>query len=244
MMSAPPPAGPGPSPGPGLSPGPPGATAGPPAHTHVHPHPHAHAAVSAPLSVQPPDNSLAHAAPGSVMSAAEQADGRKAKRELSQSKRAAQNRAAQRAFRQRKEGYIKKLEQQVREYAEMESTYKSMQSEGYALREYIIHLQSRLLDLQGEFPQPPPNINLSNTGPPPSQPSQATPSGLEQDSPEHTNDTPLEAVAQAVAGLTAHQQQMSENQQNAYANRGDEDTRTAEEINRQLQEDGNATRQP
>ncbi|UKZ60101.1 uncharacterized protein TrAtP1_001387 [Trichoderma atroviride] len=82
-------------------------------------------------------------------------DGRKAKRELSQSKRAAQNRAAQRAFRQRKEGYIKKLEQQVRELAELEHSYKSMQSENYALREYVIHLQSRLLDTQGEFPPAP-----------------------------------------------------------------------------------------
>ncbi|KAF3361291.1 hypothetical protein VdG1_00900 [Verticillium dahliae VDG1] len=85
------------------------------------------------------------------------ADGRKAKRELSQSKRAAQNRAAQRAFRQRKEGYIKKLEQQVRDFMDMESQYKQLQSESYALREYVIHLQSRMLDTQGEYPQAPPN---------------------------------------------------------------------------------------
>ncbi|KHJ35514.1 putative transmembrane protein [Erysiphe necator] len=88
-------------------------------------------------------------------------DGRKiAKRELSQSKRAAQNRAAQRAFRQRKEGYIKKLENQVRELNNLDDSLKASQAENYSLREYIIHLQSRLIESQGEFPQPPPNINL------------------------------------------------------------------------------------
>lgn len=91
-------------------------------------------------------------------------DGRKGggKRELSQSKRAAQNRAAQRAFRQRKEGYIKKLEEQVRELHSLEDNYKAIQAENYSLREYIIHLQSRLIESQGEYPQPPPNINLTH----------------------------------------------------------------------------------
>ncbi|SZF00525.1 unnamed protein product [Blumeria hordei] len=90
-------------------------------------------------------------------------DGRKsAKRELSQSKRAAQNRAAQRAFRQRKEGYIKKLEEQVRELHNMNDSLKASQAENYSLREYIIHLQSRLIESQGECPQPPPNINLTH----------------------------------------------------------------------------------
>ncbi|PNH43949.1 hypothetical protein VD0004_g3599 [Verticillium dahliae] len=199
------------------------------------------------------------------------ADGRKAKRELSQSKRAAQNRAAQRAFRQRKEGYIKKLEQQVRDFMDMESQYKQLQSESYALREYVIHLQSRMLDTQGEYPQAPPNVNL-NQPPPPhlaqgppahqlqgpdaipgSQPPHAVPEQQQQQQhqqqqqqqhqqqqqqqqppqqqpepvqqqplpaatappPAPTNDsavgTPLEAVAQAVAGLAA-QEQMAERQ--------------------------------
>jgi len=90
-------------------------------------------------------------------------DGRKGgKRELSQSKRAAQNRAAQRAFRQRKEGYIKKLEEQVRELHALEDNYKAIQAENYSLREYIIHLQSRLIESQGEYPQPPPNVNLTH----------------------------------------------------------------------------------
>jgi len=87
-------------------------------------------------------------------------DGRKGygKRELSTSKRAAQNRAAQRAFRQRKEGYIKKLEEQVRDYAMLTENYKNVQAENYQLRDYIISLQSRLLESQGEVPPPPTNV--------------------------------------------------------------------------------------
>jgi hypothetical protein len=69
---------------------------------------------------------------------------------------------AQRAFRQRKEGYIKKLEEQVRELHALEDNYKAIQTENYSLREYIIHLQSRLIESHGEFPQPPANINLSH----------------------------------------------------------------------------------
>ncbi|KAF4954060.1 hypothetical protein FSARC_12227, partial [Fusarium sarcochroum] len=85
-------------------------------------------------SAGPSSASIAPAPPPGLIDDHDHGDGRKAKRELSQSKRAAQNRAAQRAFRQRKEGYIKKLEQQVREYMDIESSFKSMQSENYALR--------------------------------------------------------------------------------------------------------------
>ncbi|THC99176.1 hypothetical protein EYZ11_001351 [Aspergillus tanneri] len=83
------------------------------------------------------------------------------KRPLSTSKRAAQNRAAQRAFRQRKESYIRKLEEQVKEFDRMSDGYKALQTENYQLREYIINLQSRLLDSQGEVPELPGNIDLS-----------------------------------------------------------------------------------
>ncbi|EMC93002.1 hypothetical protein BAUCODRAFT_269899 [Baudoinia panamericana UAMH 10762] len=87
--------------------------------------------------------------------------GSKGKRELSQSKRAAQNRAAQRAFRQRKEGYIKKLEEQVKEFQNMESNYRQLQNENYQLREYILNLQSRLLESSSDVPPAPSHINLS-----------------------------------------------------------------------------------
>ncbi|KAF7542888.1 hypothetical protein G7046_g10096 [Stylonectria norvegica] len=111
--------------------------------------------------------SIAPAPPSSAMSDdGGPNDGHKAKRELSQSKRAAQNRAAQRAFRQRKEGYIKKLEQQVREYMEMEVNFKTMQAENYALREYVIHLQSRMLETQGDRHHLPSRRQVSATTPP------------------------------------------------------------------------------
>ncbi|KAK5998410.1 Putative transcription factor kapC [Cladobotryum mycophilum] len=167
-------------------------------------------------------------------------DGRKAKRELSQSKRAAQNRAAQRAFRQRKEGYIKKLEQQVRDYAEMERAFEAMRSEHYALRDYIIELQSKLLSSQGDIPPPPPNINLSHSS---SAPVHST-SAAEPPTSNPGVGTPLEAVAQAVAGLAAQEQierhqsypspPFKQQQQQQQQQQSEEDTRTTEEINRQL----------
>ena len=70
----------------------------------------------------------------------------------------------QRAFRQRKEGYIKKLEEQVRDLHALEETFKVVQAENYQLRDYVINLQSRLIESQGDFPQPPSNIDLSQTG--------------------------------------------------------------------------------
>ncbi|KAK4697766.1 AP-1-like transcription factor, partial [Lecanoromycetidae sp. Uapishka_2] len=100
-------------------------------------------------------------------------DGRKGgKRELSTSKRAAQNRAAQRAFRQRKEGHIKSLETQVREFNNLSESYKALQAENYQLRDYIITLQSRLLESQGDYPRAPENIDIPHpqaSGPPAQQ---------------------------------------------------------------------------
>ncbi|KAG8666983.1 hypothetical protein FPOAC2_12125 [Fusarium poae] len=142
----------------------------------------------------------------------------KTKRELSQSKRAAQNRAAQRAFRQRKEGYIKKLEQQVREYMDMEQSFKALQTDNHALREYIVHLQSRLFDVTGEYPPPPHNVDLAQPAQQPSAPATApasaptpapAPIASAPSEPAPSNSaagTPLEAVAQAVAGLAAQEQ--------------------------------------
>lgn len=49
----------------------------------------------------------------------------------------------------------------------LEESYKQIQGENYSLREYIIHLQSRLIESQGDFPQPPPNIDLRQPQPAP-----------------------------------------------------------------------------
>ncbi|KAF1987047.1 hypothetical protein K402DRAFT_393201 [Aulographum hederae CBS 113979] len=88
-------------------------------------------------------------------------ESRKGRRELSTSKRAAQNRAAQRAFRQRKEEYIKSLKDQVKDFEVLTQNYKAVQAENYQLRDYIINLQSRLLESQVDFQPPPSNIDLT-----------------------------------------------------------------------------------
>jgi len=137
-------------------------------------------------------------------------DGRKVygKRELSTSKRAAQNRAAQRAFRQRKEGYIRKLEEQVKDYEMLSENYKAIQAENYQLREYIISLQSRLIDSQNEVPELPGNIDLSQprTDPVP-LPGNATSGpqhvGIAGDQPEQVNA--LNRIAVAGLGMRKHQ---------------------------------------
>ncbi|KAI0019532.1 hypothetical protein F4780DRAFT_440145 [Xylariomycetidae sp. FL0641] len=166
------------------------------------------------------------------------ADGRKAKRELSQSKRAAQNRAAQRAFRQRKEHYIKKLEQQVREYTEKEHTYKAIQNDNYALREYVIQLQSRLLDLQVELPQPPPNVNISPPAPTNTARHAHTPAAGET-GPSATAAGTLADVAAAVAGLRAREPSAdgSYSKPAGYKTEAPDESHTAEEIRRQLQQE-------
>ena len=116
---------------------------------------------------------------------------------------------------------------------EMEQSFKTLQSENYALRDYILHLQSRMMDGMGEVPQPPPNVNLSQSGAPP-------PIAGIQDSVtgQPGAGTQLEAVAQAVAGLAA-QEQMDERPDQYHippkVDGGQEDTRTADEINKQLQ---------
>lgn len=68
----------------------------------------------------------------------------------------------QRAFRQRKEGHIKQLEAQVKDYTSLSENYKSVQAENYQLRDYIISLQSRLIESHGEYPQPPSNIEIQH----------------------------------------------------------------------------------
>ncbi|GAB7346736.1 hypothetical protein MBLNU459_g1845t1 [Dothideomycetes sp. NU459] len=94
------------------------------------------------------------------------ADGKKsAKRELSSSKRAAQNRAAQRAFRQRKEAYILKLEKQVKDYKVLEGDFKSLQQDSFQLRGYIDSLHAIMSENQVDYPPAPPPTRLQNPNP-------------------------------------------------------------------------------
>lgn len=129
----------------------------------------------------------------------------------------------------------------MRDYGTMESNIKIMQAENYALREYIVHLQSRLVDAQIEPPPPPPNINLSVaqavTGPPSHGLPQPGP--LQEAPPPEapvpntgsaTGATSLDAVAQAVQSLSRSEASFKPEPESQAA----EDARTAEEISRQL----------
>lgn len=65
------------------------------------------------------------------------------------SKRAAQNRNAQRAFRQRKEKYIKELELRAAEAEELRKTLNDVRQENMQLRDYTLVLQSKVIELLG-----------------------------------------------------------------------------------------------
>lgn len=116
----------------------------------------------------------------------------------------------------------------------MEETFKEAQAENYALREYVLHLQSRLLELQGEYPPPPPNLTISH---PHSQPQPAR-GGPEpsQAAGQAPGTNPVEVAAQAVAGLNRSEHLAGRDLFTGA--RTDDDARTAEEITRQLQADG------
>lgn len=134
----------------------------------------------------------------------------------------------------------------------MEKANHALQSENYSLRQYVIALQSRLLDAHGEYPQPPPGLVLTPTipqqhnappapGPAPTNPESA-PAPM---SAAPGAGTSLEVVAQAVAGLRNEQQHLQD-PHSQYPNRAlkpeqqrtEEEARTDEEIGRQLQTEG------
>ncbi|KAH6616587.1 hypothetical protein C7974DRAFT_47852 [Boeremia exigua] len=135
-------------------------------------------------------------------------EGRKGRRELSTSKRAAQNRAAQRAFRQRKEEYIKQLKDQVKEFQHLCELYKTLQGENYQLRDYIINLQSRLLETQGEVPPAPAGVDLSNRPHP--DPINLNPPGLQQ--PAYSQHQPEPQQSQQQSPGTSNNGGLSERQ--------------------------------
>jgi hypothetical protein len=118
----------------------------------------------------------------------------------------------------------------------MEGNYKAMQSEIYSLKEYVLRLQSRLVEAVGEYPPPPPNVNLSHPHAPPV---------AVRNAPEREDGAPgpsLEAVAQAVASLGTANLQRNETAEGNYSkpfkNEGGDFARTATEISRQLRTDG------
>jgi bZIP transcription factor len=76
-------------------------------------------------------------------------------RVLASSKRAAQNRAAQRAFRQRKDRYIKSLEQKATEFDLSHSIIADLRKENIYLRDYVVRLQNEVDSLNTELGRAP-----------------------------------------------------------------------------------------
>jgi len=109
------------------------------------------------MTHESPDLTIPHADPANPAITQGPATGKKgrAQRELSNTKRAAQNRAAQRAFRLRKEQHINKLEDDVKRYQIMEDNCKTLQHENLALRNYITLLQSKMTDKNISYPPVP-----------------------------------------------------------------------------------------
>jgi len=119
----------------------------------------------------------------------------------------------------------------------LEDNYKAIQTENYSLREYIIHLQSRLIESHGEYPQPPANINLNH-------PSRDSIEQLQRHAEQPTAPMGLSqlqaSAAQAVAGLSNKR-----NQDEAYLNpvagpskrfkEATDSSDPSEELSRQLQ---------
>lgn len=127
-----------------------------------------------------------------------------------------------------------------------------MQTENYALRQYVINLQSRLLDAHGEYPQPPPGLVLApahhaHAGQPTAAPGNAEPAQAASATPGA--GTSLEVVAQAVAGLTRGEAQGGLPRHpsrgvKADPSANDDESRADEEIGRQLQADGSLPSAP
>ena len=74
----------------------------------------------------------------------------------------------------------------------MEHNFKALQNENYQLREYILSLQSKLLENQAEFPAAPAHANLSST---PSQQYRAESSYEQQPRDEQRAPPPAPVVA-------------------------------------------------
>ena len=86
-----------------------------------------------------------------------------------------------------KRGHIKQLETQVKDYNTLSESFKNLQAENYQLRDYIISLQSRLIESHGEFPQPPSNIEI---------PLQASSASMSQSVPAPTAPMGSSAITQ------------------------------------------------
>ncbi|KAI5951505.1 kapC [Candida jiufengensis] len=81
---------------------------------------------------------------------------------ISQTKRAEQNRNAQRAFRQRRDKYMQDLELKVQELDEMKAKYQNLNNENVQLKDYVMILQRKIIELTQGKEMDHQHDNLSN----------------------------------------------------------------------------------
>lgn len=121
-------------------------------------------------------------------------------RVLASSKRAAQNRAAQRAFRQRKERYIKSLEQKATEFDLSHSIIQDLRKENMYLRDYVVRLQNEVDSLNTELGRAPMFGTAAQRSAQANQSQSALPVALGQNYPIQI-DPQTAAVAAAAANV-------------------------------------------
>lgn len=103
----------------------------------------------------------------------------------------------------------------MKQYQNIAEDYKALHAENFQLRDYIINMQSRLLELQVEVPELPENIDLSQPRPelpipsPPAPPHPITadesPSQPSSAAPPVTDDlNSLNRIAVAGLGMRKH----------------------------------------
>jgi hypothetical protein len=127
-------------------------------------------------------------------------------RVLATSKRAAQNRAAQRAFRQRKDRYIKSLEQKANEFDLSHSIIADLRKENIYLRDYVVRLQNEVDSLNTELGRAPMFASQPPQRTPQTTQTQPTtlPVSLSQNYPLQID--PQTAAAAAAAAVNVHTQ--------------------------------------
>jgi hypothetical protein len=93
------------------------------------------------------------------------------------------------------------LKDQVKEFEQLLELYKGLQTENYQLRDYIINLQSRLLETQGEIPPAPAGVDLTRNHTEPSTLAHQTPQQAQPEQPQAQQQSP----AQNNGGLSERQ---------------------------------------
>lgn len=109
----------------------------------------------------------------------------------------------------------------------MEASFRQVEEQYRLVRDYVLLLQSHLMEARGDYPPPPPNLDIA---PPHGLPAAYGPDGTST----AAGSNAIDVAAQAVAGLNRSDQLASRDYKY-------DDARTAEELARQLTESGSDT---